>query len=222
MIMEYDIRDDIDHVNFDKSYRLSKTYKRKEQLLQKILIDNGGISERSIRSILRQSHSLFVNAATKSVIHGSWFNNRVGAKLIKHFGNCVELEAKLPKCLSGLLHERPDWILTSSEGYIIGYNQISLFDGGHQLNRAGKYILDNQLHDKLRKHRAFLVCVVSKKPPATSIKHSKINRILNIGTKQKRLCMLKGLHNICLSRLNDISALYSPKKQRFRANPKKV
>ena len=53
------------------------------------------------------------------------------------------------KCINLATDEIPDFYIlnTKLNKAIIGMNQISLIGGGHQTNRASKYILNNKSND---------------------------------------------------------------------------
>lgn len=97
----------------------------------------------------------------KAVKQGLAFNCIVANKINELIQTKPYMKLEVEKSFEGL-DEIPDWILTNSQTgrTLIGYNQIDLWGGGHQYNRASKYIIDNTIHERLSYKNAKLICVV--------------------------------------------------------------
>jgi hypothetical protein len=136
---------------------------------------------------------LIIPPGTKSHIRGCKFNKIISQeikKIIKRLKLNVELTIEKKH---NLFHEIPDWIISNNKKILVGYNQISLFGGGHQLNRGSKYILDDALHTKLSKYKIKMVCVVKDLPKT---RQGKSYNILLKGIKTKRLYCIRGIKNL--------------------------
>jgi len=88
--------------------------------------------------------------------------------------------------------EIPDWYIhdTLTNKIIIGMNQVDLWGGGAQYNRASKYICEKNNTETYK-----LLCVVANETNVTSYKCKKYN-IFNTGFKNDTLCYLGNLKNI--------------------------
>jgi len=131
---------------------------------------------------------------TKGVIRGNIFNSIVkdiidGMKLDNQVFD-VRFEAHCDTCATD---EKPDWyILEKSTGkVIIGMNQLDLWNGGQQLNRGYKYLVDN----KINTDKSKLLCVVCNKIIFGSEK-TKSYRLFQIGFMNDTLCYIKNITNI--------------------------
>ena len=83
-------------------------------------------------------------------------------------------------------------MIKTNKKTIVGYNQLDMWKGGAQINRAAKYILDEALHQRLNKKNIYVVCVVSRKLELKST-NSKIMNIVTVGLKKDRLMWPHGL-----------------------------
>ena len=143
-----------------------------------------------------------IPAGTKSSIRGLQLNKIIASRLrkINKHRYTVAFE-HTPASLKHIIQERPDWVIQDNITHrtIVGYTQIALWGGGHQLNRAAKYILNEDLHRKLRAHNAKLICLVAAKPPAISKKAQSITKthtIIKQGFAKGRLILPKGLSRL--------------------------
>ena len=86
--------------------------------------------------------------------------------------------------------EIPDWyILEKITGkVIIGMNQLSLWGGGHQINRGNKYIIDN----KHNTDKSKLLCVICNKIKLISNKNKEYT-LFEVGYKNDTLCYIKNI-----------------------------
>lgn len=156
----------------------------------KTLLREHGLSHTQCACLAKKL--LVVPPGTKSHIRGCMFNDIVKREIRKVLGSksavCAEFE-KHHACFS----EIPDWILTKGNKILVGFNQISLFGGGHQLNRASKYVMDDVLHRKLSKRRIKMVCVVKDLPINAT---GKSRNILLKGIEKKRIYCVGGLKKL--------------------------
>jgi hypothetical protein len=141
------------------------------------------ISDETKQKIIQEYLINLIPAGTKGVIRGNKFNN-----IVKRFITNLNLDKERfeicfeKKCKFHLTSEIPDWYILekSTNKIIIGMNQLDLWSGGHQINRASKYI-ENNKHSKL-------LCVVCNE---IQFKNNK-NKVFNNDT----LCYLNNLENI--------------------------
>lgn len=176
------------------SYIKSPSVIRRVQKLKNILKQHN-ISNMKSQKIVEEMVYDIIPAGVKASVRGSALNAIVNNKLKrlpkKRYSVTTE---HTPAHLKPLLHERPDWVVKDlkTQHTIIGYTQVSLFGGGQQINRASKYILNEDIHMKLRKNNASMVCLVAEKPTILK-KGTKCYNILTTGIKKKRLLLLRGL-----------------------------
>ncbi len=140
---------------------------------------------------------------TKGVIRGNLFNKYIREKLediLYRLPNKDHLELKFeekhPKFHTD---EIPDWYLYDKKinKIILGFNQLDLWSGGHQLNRGSKYILDENKHTEDQK----TLCIVCNYIKLHSIKN-KVYTLFNIGFEKDRLCYPRGLEDIIIKYFN--------------------
>jgi hypothetical protein len=90
-----------------------------------------------------------IPAGTKGVIRGNKFNQFVKQNIenLKLDKEIYEVEFE-KKCDDLETSEKPDWYIKNKINgkIIIGMNQLDLWSGGHQSNRASKYLIDTNLH----------------------------------------------------------------------------
>ena len=88
--------------------------------------------------------------------------------------------------------EIPDWYIHDkfTNKTIVGMNQVDLWGGGHQTNRASKY-----LDEKYNTRNYKIICVVANETKVDNYKSKKYN-IFNTGFKNDTLCYLGNLKNI--------------------------
>jgi len=131
-------------------YKECKSVKNEIKKLESILdkyIHEEYIKEKIIREYLLE----LIPAGTKGVLRGNKFN-----KIIKNFILNLNLDINKfeiffeKKCENFLTTEIPDWYIFEKETnkIIIGMNQLDLWNGGHQLNRGYKYLIDNKHNNK--------------------------------------------------------------------------
>lgn len=175
-------------------YLASESYKNEEKKLRNVL---GGYlkNEVVINGIIKDYSENLCKASMKSAIRGKKFNDIIQQKILslkkelKLNDYVVQFETKP----SGIkISEKPDWYIQDhrTKKTIIGMNQISLDNGGHQTNRAAKYLYDNHKEYKL-------VCVVCNK--LTFGGKSKMNEMILHGIQEKKLCYAPGIGQIIKS-----------------------
>lgn len=161
-----------------------------DDLVKKLEID-----KRGERLMLKTLMPLLTPPSVKASVRGLAFNeyiNGVITRFMNTRGSKMGYRASFEETHCDV-HEKPDWILRTPCGKtIIGYNQLDLWNGGAQLNRASKYIMDEGLHARLRKKSIFILCVVARKLVLTSRKN-KVNTMICKGLRTQRLMWPKGL-----------------------------
>lgn len=175
------------HKSIEINLDSSKMYNKQKTTLDNIISDTLRISNTKQSVLVEKLMTHFVSHGIKSSLRGIQFNKEV-AKIIKplvmrkrHIVFTLEPTHKL-------LFEKPDWMLynINTRSTIVGYNQIDLWSGGHQINRGAKYILDKALHAKLSRHKVKLVAVVAGGPSSLKEDTKKYN-IINTGIEKNRL-----------------------------------
>ena len=175
-------------------YYCTKSVKKRVEFVKKLLLDAGLSHFKSHEICKKLMMNCLVPAGTKSKVRGDHFNhiiaNEISISLKKlKIEGCVFLTEKS----HAMFHEIPDWIITNKDKILVGFNQISLFGGGHQVNRGGKYIMDDAIHRKLARENIKMVCVVKDIPIQ---KHGKSHNILIKGIKTQRLFCIRGLRKL--------------------------
>ena len=132
------------------------------------------------KSVLRSSQS--IPAGVKASIRGYRFNEIVYSYLsniisVKKKPEILLTKESFPDCINVHTHlnEIPDWCVINkkTKRVMIGYNQIDLWTGGAQCNRADKYLQNHALFKILeRKYKCTLVCVIAAPLPSSMRKTS--------------------------------------------------
>lgn len=154
------------------------------------------VKEKIINEYLQK----LIPAGTKGVIRGNKFNYIVKNYIIELQLNSDRFEVNFEKkCELFKTTEIPDWyILDKNQNKIlIGMNQLDLWNGGQQLNRGYKYLIENS-HNT---YNSKLICVVCNFIQLKSNKN-KVYKLFEIGFTNNTLCYLKNLNNIILSYFN--------------------
>ena len=179
-------------------YKECKSVKNEIKKLESILdkyIHEEYIKEKIIGEYLLE----LIPAGTKGVLRGNKFN-----KIIKNFILNLNLDINKfeiffeKKCEIFLTTEISDWYIFEKETnkIIIGMNQLDLWNGGHQLNRGYKYLIDNKHNNKNSK----LLCVICNDIQIKS--KNKIYKLFEIGFENNTLCYINNLQNIIYSFFN--------------------
>lgn len=184
--------------NLLDEYKECKSVKNEIEKLTQIL-EKHKISDEKIDLILKDYTPNLVPAGTKGVIRGNKFNSIVKDKIKSFNLDSTRFEICFEKqCKSCITSEIPDWYIrdTTSNRVIIGMNQLDLWQGGQQLNRGSKYLIDNKYNTEQSK----LVCVIAnhlqlKKP-------NKKSQLFEVGFTNNTLTYLNNLENIILKYFN--------------------
>lgn len=194
--------------NLLPEYHNCQSVQRKLETLTNIMLEQE-IDIEKINNVLQNAILEIIPPGTKGVIKGNIFNEFVKEKVLslslpKHLEISFENQHPLFKCC-----EKPDFYIFDSKTnkLLIGMNQIDLWGGGHQSNRASKYVSDlfhsNYKSDRLEIH---LVSVVCNKVEIVSTK-TKLFDLFQTGFEKNRLCYINGIENIVKWFFNISSAL---------------
>jgi len=150
------------------------------------------LNEDTKKYIINDYINELIPPGTKGVIRGNRFNNIVKS-CIKNMNLdkerfVIEFEKDCPYYPTT---ERPDWFIYDklTTKVIIGMNQLDLWNGGHQINRGNKYIIEGKNTDLLK-----TLCVVCNKVEIK--RQNKIYKILEKGFQNNTLCYIKNLPKI--------------------------
>lgn len=177
-----------DDMLFDE-YIQSKSVKNKVKECIKC-IQHVGIEQDKQDKLIRQMIPLIISPGLKGVIRGRMLNN-----LIQHYIKQLNLNEERFLIDFEKQHEKyktneiPDWYIYDkyTDKILIGMNQIDLWSGGHQTNRASHYLF----HESSNKEYVKIVCVISK-----FVKVKTKNRVFKIfhqGFQNNTLCYIGGL-----------------------------
>lgn len=151
-----------------------------------------GLTEEQIDGMTSEflKKDYFIPAGTKGKVRGDLFNLKV-----KHHLLCLPLPMHLDVFFEKTpadvdVNERPDWYIRDQNTgkILIGMNQMDLWSGGHQTNRASKYIKEQRNTESVK-----LLCVVYNKPKLKN-EDNKMFHLLEIGFRENRLCYVGGLY----------------------------
>jgi hypothetical protein len=143
-------------------------------------------------NIIKDIADLIIPPGTKASLRGLTFNKyvkrRLQAMMRRNTRYSLTFEKKHPD-----LHEIPDWSLTHNrtQKVLVGYNQLDLWNGGSQLNRAGKYIFDDVFHERHAQNKIKVVSIVARKT-IVSKNNFKLFRVFYNGFGKDRLFYIKG------------------------------
>ena len=188
----YKTLEELNDTNLIEEYKECISVKNEIKKLDEILIKY--ISDETKQKIIQEYLINLIPAGTKGVIRGNKFNN-----IVKRFITNLNLNEERfeicfeKKCKFHLTSEIPDWYILekSTNKIIIGMNQLDLWSGGHQINRASKYIENNKHNNQNSK----LLCVVCNEIQFKNNKN-KVFKIFETGFKNNTLCYLNNLENI--------------------------
>jgi hypothetical protein len=184
----------LDTINLLKDTSLLEKYKQTKSLQKNILSKNNILQEQQDKIIDEYVLNL-IPAGTKGVIRGNKFNEIVKNTILSFDTLSTErfeikFESNHPLFSTT---EKPDWYVYDKQTnkIIIGMNQLDLWNGGQQLNRGNKYLIDNKANNNNSK----LVCVVCN-PITIKNNKNKIYNLFDIGFNNNTLCYIKGLSQI--------------------------
>jgi hypothetical protein len=182
-------------VSLLSEYRNSKSVKKSMDTLSSILEKHVSISDEMREDILQEYLVHMIPPGTKGVIRGNKFNKIVQEKIQKMDlpSNIYEI-AFDKNCDAVSTSEIPDWYITDKthNKTLIGMNQLDLWGGGAQINRAGKYILKNPFENETN---VKLICVVCNYIRLKSEKN-KTFKIFERGYAQNSICYLNHLEHL--------------------------
>jgi hypothetical protein len=176
-------------------YMRSPSVKKKVSLFRKSLDKSRACSETDKRRIMNDYKTQLIPPGLKGVVRGNKFN-----KIVEQYLNSVNLDTtRFNICfekghLNHPTSEIPDWYIyePKTDRIIIGMNQLDLWSGGHQTNRASKYLYHKNT-DSCK-----LVCVVCNDKQFKS-ENSKDYKLVKHGFENDTLCYLNNLQNIIVS-----------------------
>jgi hypothetical protein len=136
---------------------------------------------------------------TKGVIRGNKFNRIVKQRICDMGLNPQRYDVKFEtRCPSVTTSEKPDWYILDkiTSRSIIGMNQMDLWNGGQQLNRGSKYIMET-----INTENNKLLCVVCYEKQFITSK-TKAFRLFVRGFSDETMCYLTNLPSIILRYFN--------------------
>ena len=179
-----------------KDYVLMPLFMKSESVVTACKVVECAIDEivdnkRDKRMFMRKIIPMVIPAGVKGNIRGAIFNKCIASILQRFTKGMSRVSIAFEVPVPGL-SEIADFVIKTNKKTIVGYNQLDMWKGGAQINRAAKYILDEALHQRLNKKNIYVVCVVSRKLELKST-NSKIMNIVTVGLKKDRLMWPHGL-----------------------------
>lgn len=180
---------------FIKTPSVIKEKQKLTEILTKYIND-----ENIIKNIIEEYLPSLVPAGTKGVIRGLMFNIIIKKHILNMNLDIATYEVKFETRHNMFpTAEIPDWYILNktTNKIMIGMNQLDLWNGGHQINRASNYILNSPYNTSNSK----LVCVVCND---ITIKNTncKIYNIFKAGFENDTLCYINNLSPIILNYFN--------------------
>ena len=187
----------LNDTNILEECKRSKSVKKRIQKYNETLYKHG-IDREKREEIIDDliTKGLIIPAGTKGVIRGNKFNKIVKQKItdMNLDPNLFDICFETPERTS----ETPDFYIKEkkSNKTLIGMNQADLWNGGAQLNRGYKYLINNQYNN----NRCKLLCVVCNYIHFT--KKNKAFKLFEVGFSNNTLCYIKNLRNIISTYFN--------------------
>lgn len=178
-------------------YLTSKSVQKSVKTLSSILEKHiGNHSDFSIvkKEILEEYLVEMIPPGTKGVIRGNKFNQIVQEKIQSlHLPTSIYEIAFEKECKTVPTSEIPDWYITNKlqNRTLIGMNQLDLWGGGAQLNRAAKYIMNDPFENNVN---VKLICVVCNFIYFKS-ERNKAFHIMEKGFERNTICYMNSLEN---------------------------
>jgi hypothetical protein len=151
-------------------------------------------------NITNELINYIIPAGTKGVIKGNKFNKIVKNHLLnlKLDYNRYDIQFETKLTTINNINEIPDWYIYDkiSKKYLIGMNQLDLWNGGHQLNRGFKYI---QYNNTKLNHK--ILCVICNEISLKTT-NNKIYTLFNKGFSDNSICYLNNLEHLVLVYFN--------------------
>jgi|SaaInlStandDraft_1057018.scaffolds.fasta_scaffold11223_2 hypothetical protein len=172
---------------------------KKVKLKIKKIIDSNlcsSISDEKHSKLIDELTKTFIPPGLKGVIWGNLFNKEIKL-IIQNITKNKNLKCYFEKNLhEHKLSEIPDWYIIDNKTnkILVGFNQLDLWSGGHQTNRASKYVKNNDYHTKYKKYNIKIISVVCRKIEVKSVKN-KTYKLFTIGIEKERLFYPKYLKN---------------------------
>jgi hypothetical protein len=183
-----------DNTLYDK-YIEYPSVKKKINNLKKYLKETN-ITEQQIANIINNKDfclEFLIPPGTKGAVRGNEFNNIIKNKILSFTFLDADYDIQFEKKCSNLTtDEIPDFYIlnTKLNKAIIGMNQISLIGGGHQTNRASKYIFNNKSDNDNK-----TICLIAEYPELIKSKN-KTYKIFSKGFENNILLYLSDLESI--------------------------
>lgn len=151
---------DLEDLTLINTYKQSKSVIKKQENIKFLLKDI--LEDEKIDKVINKILPELIPPGTKGVIKGLKFNHFIKEKILN-----LKLEQKNYEIFFEKNHpfiktdEIPDWYILNKKNKktLIGMNQLDLWNGGHQVNRANKYIINNLNNNENYK----IICVVCNK-----------------------------------------------------------
>jgi hypothetical protein len=179
-------------IHLDERFKNAKSTQANTKFIGGICEDLK-LDQRQSRYLHRVLERRLLSSGMKASVRGNKMNEYVKKVLMKLVAVAgkgrLYFERKHP--LVPEIHEIPDWTLEVDGHIYIGFNQLDLWNGGAQVNRASKYIMDDDLHRRLNKRNVYIICLVARKIQFKA--YNKVAKIIEHGIKRQRLFWLKGL-----------------------------
>jgi hypothetical protein len=189
---QFEIIEELQPKHLSPIYKNQKAFAKRIKLFHEIVEKH--VEDETVQTnIIKDMADLVVQPGLKGSIKGNIFNKVVQTKIetiFKEFDKnrfVIGFEKNPPNSIHS---ETPDWFLhdKSTGKNIIGYNQLSLWGGGQQMERSAKIFQDDDSLFVIYNH----IQVKSKR---------KVFHMLKYGFDRKRLCYLSTLKQVLLSRL---------------------
>ena len=182
-------------VSLLSEYQECKSVKNSVSKLSNILEKYVEITEETRDAIIKEYLVEMIPPGTKGVIRGNKFNKMVQEKIMNlSLAPDIYEVAFERNCGNAPTSEIPDWYITDKiqNRTLIGMNQLDLWGGGAQINRAGKYIMKDPFENQ---PNVKLVCVVCNFINLKSEKN-KAFQIFERGFERNTICYLNNLEKI--------------------------
>ena len=190
-----DIINKLKDIHLIDEYKKCKSVKKEINKL-KLILEKHDIDIEKRELIINDYMLELVPAGTKGVIRGNIFNTIV-KNIIKNMNldnNIFEYFFE-KQCIIHMTSEIPDWYILNklTKKILIGMNQLDLWQGGHQLNRGSRYLIDN-IHNT---NDSKLLCIVCNRIKFNNT-NTKAYNLFKIGYENNTLCYIKNLKSIII------------------------
>ena len=187
-----DVFNKLSDTNLIDEYKDCKSVKKKIKKLSAIL--QKSIEDEKTKEIIDELIVNLIPPGTKGIIRGNNFNKIIKEKIKEYKLDSNKYDIKFEEnCPKVYTSEIPDWYILekATNKIIIGMNQVDLWNGGAQMNRGFKYLINNEINNENTK----LLCVVCNKKKITN-ENNKIYKLFETGFEKDTLCYIKNLENI--------------------------